>query len=214
MASQTEPKDANKLWDEQQLKERVERARQYKTNSRLSIPYPPRLLLATSLGFLAGAGMGISEGSLKAGYRFRAENAHRLPTSQQGWYFYHKSKNYGMGWGGLKEGVKMGARISFWTGGFFAIEDMFDRWRGTKDFINTVLASLVVSGSFSLWNRFPVATAARTAKTGLAIGLAFGLAQDAVGAAKGRTPGYVEFLLRGRRRGERAEVEQSGGGGV
>lgn len=44
-------------------------------------------------------------------------------------------------------------------------------------------------------DRFPIATAARTAKTGLAIGLAYGLAQDAVGAMRGRRPGYVDFLL-------------------
>ena len=44
-------------------------------------------------------------------------------------------------------------------------------------------------------DRFPMATAARTAKTGLAIGLAYGLAQDAVGAMRGRRPGYVDFIL-------------------
>jgi hypothetical protein len=55
-------------------------------------------------------------------------------------------------------------------------------------------------------DRFPVATAARTAKTGLAIGLVYGLSQDLLGAAKGRTPGYVDFMLRGRRRRRAEEV--------
>lgn len=53
-------------------------------------------------------------------------------------------------------------------------------------------------------DRFPIATAARTAKTGLAIGLVYGLAQDAVGAMRGRRPGYVDFLL-GRGRGGKKE---------
>lgn len=49
-------------------------------------------------------------------------------------------------------------------------------------------------------DRFPVTAAARTAKTGLAFGLVYGLAQDAVGAMRGRQPGYVEFILRGGKR--------------
>ena len=57
-------------------------------------------------------------------------------------------------------------------------------------------------------DRFPITTAARTAKSGLAIGLAYGLAQDAVGAARGRIPGYVEFIQRHTRR--KADIEQSG----
>jgi hypothetical protein len=228
MASQTEPEDIEKLWAEEQVKLRTERAKKAKAEARLSIPYSARLLLATSLSFMAGGALGLSHGAQKSGLRFRAENTHRLPSSQAGWYFYHKSKNYHMALGGVKDGLKMGARISFWTAGFFAIEELFDRYRRTKDFLNTVLASLVVSGSFSLWSRslrrsvaahppfhrlitvavdrFPVATAARTAKTGLAIGLAYGLAQDALGAANGRRPGYVDFMLRGGRQ-RRAEVE-------
>lgn len=46
-------------------------------------------------------------------------------------------------------------------------------------------------------DRFPITTAARTAKTGLAIGVTYGLVQDALFVAKGRRPGYVDFLLRG-----------------
>jgi len=154
---------------------------------------------------VAGLTLGVMHGSQTAGLRFRAENAHRLPTTPTGWYLYHKSKNYTRALGGLKEGVKMGAKIGIWTAGFFSIEDMFDRYRGTKDFINTVIASLSIAGGFSLWNRFPLTTAARTAKTGLAVGLAFGLAQDALGAARGRRPGYVNFILR---RGRRADGEE------
>ena len=57
-----------------------------------------------------------------------------------------------MAFGGVKEGLKMGTKVSFWTIGFFYIEDMFDRYRGTKDFINTVIASLSVAGAFSMWS--------------------------------------------------------------
>ncbi|CAD6442335.1 e5ddae37-a4fc-4505-94b0-79470eaf478e [Sclerotinia trifoliorum] len=173
-----------------------------KLESRMSIPYGARLPLCTSISFVCGMALGISHGSKTAALRFRAENAHRLPTSPTGWYLYHKSKNYHTGLGGVKEGLKMGTRIAFWTAGLLAIEDMCDRWRGRKDVLNTVVASLSVAGGFSLWNRFPITTAARTAKTGLVFGIGYGLVQDAVGYARGRRLGYVDFLMGAGRRGE------------
>ncbi|KAH6669553.1 hypothetical protein B0J14DRAFT_487581 [Halenospora varia] len=190
-----------KAWREEQI-------RQLKIDSRIGLPYGMRLPLTTGIAFLAGASLGVAHGSQTTGLRFRAEHAHRLPTTPTGWYLYHKSKNYHMAMGGVKEGMKMGAKIGFWTAGFFSIEDMFDRYRGTKDFVNTILASLSVAGVFSLWNRFPITTAAKTAKTSLIAGLVYGLAQDALGAAKGRRPGYVDFVLRRARR--KADIETAG----
>ena len=137
------------------LQWREEQIRQLKIDSRFSLPFGMRLPLATSLSFLIGMGLGLSHGSQTAGLRFRAENAHRLPSTPTGWYLYHKSKNYHMAFGGVKEGIKMGAKVSFWTAGFFSIEETFDRYRGTKDFINTVVASLTVAGGFSLWSLSP-----------------------------------------------------------
>jgi len=49
----------------------------------------------------------------------------------------------------------MGGRVSIWTAGFFGIEEMLDRYRGTKDFLNTVLASLSMAGAFSAWSKSP-----------------------------------------------------------
>jgi hypothetical protein len=201
---------------------RAEQIRLLRIDSRFSLPFGMRLPLATSLSFVAGMALGLSHGSQTAGLRFRAENAHRLPQTPTGWYLYHKTKNYHMALGGVKEGLKMGAKISVWTGLFFGIEEMFDRYRRTKDFINTVIASLSVAGAFSLYSmsrplhqpsrltaidRFPLTTAARTAKSGLAVGLVYGLVQDALGAAKGRRPGYVDFILRKGRR--KADIQNS-----
>ena len=134
---------------------RDEQRRQLKIDSRFGLPWGLRFPLAASLSFVAGMALGLSHGSQTAGLRFRAENAHRLPTTSTGWYLYHKSKNYNMALGGVKEGLKMGAKVSFWTAGFFSIEEMFDRYRGTKDFVNTVIASLSVAGGFSLWSLSP-----------------------------------------------------------
>lgn len=99
-------------------------------NDRLSIPYmlrlPTAILFSSFSGFLLGAAHGGSTSAL----RFRAENAHRLPTSQVGWYLYHKSKNYHVMLGGIKEGLRMGFKVGFWSGSFFAMEEAVDRLRG------------------------------------------------------------------------------------
>ncbi|MCJ1321315.1 hypothetical protein MMC15_006659 [Xylographa vitiligo] len=164
--------------------------------SRLSLPFQIRFPATTATGFFAGSFLGVSHGSQTAGLRFRAENTHRLPTSSTGWFLYHKSKNYHMMLGAIKEGLKMGGKVGFWVGGFFAVEEAIDRVRGGRaDFLSTVVAGLSVAGGFSAWHRFPLITAARTAKIGLLSGLAFGLTQDALGLAKGRRPFYVEFVL-------------------
>ncbi|KAG9249273.1 hypothetical protein BJ878DRAFT_531300 [Calycina marina] len=181
---------------------RREHTAELRQNSRFSLPWHVRLPFATSMSFIVGMGLGMSHGSQAAGLRFRAENAHRLPTTPTGWYLYHKSKNYQRAFGGVIEGFRMGAKVSIWTAGFFSIEEMYDRYRGRKDFANTVLASLTVAGAFSAWNQFPITTAARTAKSGLAIGLVYGLAQDAVGLAKGRVPHYLKWTGIGRRKHE------------
>lgn len=127
--------------------------KQLKLDSRMGFPFGMRLPFATVVSFIAGMGLGMSHGSQTAGLRFRAEHAHRLPTTHTGWYLYHKSKNYNMAYGGVIEGLRMGAKVSFWTAGFFSIEELFDRYRGTKDFLNTVIASLSVAGGFSLWSK-------------------------------------------------------------
>lgn len=159
--------------------------------------YELRLRYACIGSFLSGAAMGLSHGGRVAGLRFRAENAHRLPTSEKGWYFYHKSKNYHTLLGGTKEGAKMGLRLGFWVSAFVTMEQAVDQWRGggkRKDFLSTVAAGLGTSGLFSLWSRFPLTTAARTAKTGLWIGLGYGLVQDGFSLLQGRRLGYVEFF--------------------
>jgi hypothetical protein len=128
------------------------RREQLIANSRLSLPTPIRITLATASSFVLGLGLGLSHGSKTAGLRFRAENAHRLPKTPTGWYLYHKSKNYHVALGGVKEGLKMGVKISAWVAAFFYIEDCWDEIRGEKDFLNTVVASLSVAGGFSLWS--------------------------------------------------------------
>ncbi|KAI1384243.1 uncharacterized protein F4822DRAFT_64462 [Hypoxylon trugodes] len=165
-------------------------------DSRLSIPPLIRIPAATLAAFSVGMTLGLAHGSKMAGLRFRAEHAHRLPTTTTGWYLYHKSKNYHLAFGGLKEGVKIGARLSVLSTAIFCAENLFDVYRGTKDLFSTIMASLAVAGGFSVLNRFSAAETARTAKKGLIFGIAYGAAQDVVSLAKGRHVGYVEFIRR------------------
>jgi hypothetical protein len=181
---------------------------------RLSIPFVLRLPLLVAVGGTAGGLLGLIHGANETGLRFRAENAHRLPTTQTGWYLYHKSKNYVAMLGGIKEGVRMAGRQAFWIGVFVGSEEGVDRARGavsriwsgmrendhgevegaSKDFVSTVFAGLGTAGLFSAWHRFPIPTAARLAKTGAKVGLAFGVLQDLTSMMRGRKLGYVDFV--------------------
>jgi len=181
---------------------------------RLSLPLAIRLPFSITLASFAGFALGTYKGSEEHGLRFRAENAHRFPTTQTGWFLYHKSKNYHMALGGIKEGFRMAWRQGFWVGVFMGTEECIDRGRagvarairgvedgeraitGNRDFLSSVLAGLSTAGLFSVWNRFPVPTAARVAKMGIKAGLGYGLLQDAVSIWRGRRLGYVEFVKR------------------
>jgi hypothetical protein len=183
-------------------------------SNRLSIPFVLRLPILVTVGGTAGGLLGLIHGANESGLRFRAENAHRLPTTQTGWYLYHKSKNYVAMLGGIKEGVRMAGRQAFWVGVFVGSEEGVDRARGavsriwsgmrendhgevdgaSKDFVSTVFAGLGTAGLFSAWHRFPIPTAARLAKTGAKAGLAFGLLQDIASMMRGRRLGYVDFV--------------------
>ncbi|KAI1652789.1 hypothetical protein F4813DRAFT_376809 [Daldinia decipiens] len=121
-------------------------------DSRLSIPPLIRIPAAASTAFGVGMTLGLAQGSKMAGLRFRAEHAHKLPTTTTGWYLYHKSKNYHLAYGGLKEGFKVGARLSVLSTSMFCAENLFDVYRGTKDLFSTVMASLAVAGGFSFWS--------------------------------------------------------------
>jgi hypothetical protein len=125
----------------------------YYHESRLSLPAPLRIPMAAGLAYFAGFTLGTAQGGKMAGLQFRAEHAHKLPTSTTGWFLYHKSKNYQMAYGGLREGFRMGIKVSFWTTAMFAIEQMFDSYRGTADIFNTVTSCVTVAGGFSLWSK-------------------------------------------------------------
>ncbi|KAI4117896.1 MAG: hypothetical protein LQ345_001959 [Seirophora villosa] len=162
---------------------------------RLSSYFTDRFLLGSAFAFIGGGILGGYHGSTMASLRFRAENSHRFPTTTTGWYQYHKSKNYNCMLRAVKEGLRLGPRLAGWTGGFFLLEELVDRWRLKRDAISSVVAALTLSSLFSLRHRFNFATHLRTARVGLVAGLAYGVAQDILSLARGRRVGYVDTVF-------------------
>lgn len=87
----------------------------------------PTLLLipvcAASFGFASG----LLSGGKKSSLQFLAENAHRQPTTLQGWYFYNKTKNYRVALAAARTGISTAAKLGAWTSAFVAIKEGGDR---------------------------------------------------------------------------------------
>lgn len=118
---------------------------------RLGIEFGKRLPYATMSAFSTGLALGYYHGSKKAGLVFRAENAHRFPTTSTGWFQYHKTKNYIGVVGGVKDGMKMGFKLGAGALAFCLFEETVDYARhDERDFLSTVTAGLSFSGIYSL----------------------------------------------------------------
>jgi len=86
-----------------------------------------RYFILPASAAIVGTLIGAVRGSRRASLRFLAENAHRPPTTVQGWYFYNKTKNYrrmaaGLQGGGLNA-MKLGLAALVWVG----LEDGLER---------------------------------------------------------------------------------------
>jgi len=82
------------------------------THNAAYFAIPKNVLAVPAFAFTYGAMTGSIRGSRLAGLRFAAENAHRAPTTLNGWYFYQKTKNYRVILGGLKGGVLEGLKLA------------------------------------------------------------------------------------------------------
>jgi len=188
-------------------------------NERLSIPFIIRAPLLLTSSFVVGFSLGGAYGGPIAAYRYRAENAHRLPTTQAGWYLYHKSKNYHSIVGGAKEGVKLGGVLCGWATIFMCCEEVVDRSRGRifakadddvaygqRDTASTVVAAMSTAGIYSWKKGLDKFTAARMAKIALKYSLLYGMVQDLAASLRGNRPAYVDWVLR-KSLGERPAIE-------
>lgn len=125
------------------------------TPPRLGIDIEKRLPYTALSAFSVGLGIGSQNGARKAAYQFRAENAHRFPTTSTGWFQYHKTKNYKSIVGGVFEGFRLGSKLGLGAMAFCLFEETVDCARhDRRDFISTVIAGLSFSGVYSLIGLF------------------------------------------------------------
>ncbi|KJA24515.1 hypothetical protein HYPSUDRAFT_135875 [Hypholoma sublateritium FD-334 SS-4] len=133
---------------------------------RLTIPR--RVLVVPATAFVVGTAIGIMRGGRAASLRFLAENAHRPPTTVQGWYFYKKTKNYRVMLGALKGAGAEAGKLTGLGLAYVGIEEGLVRagWAPAKDVGAAVGTALV----FSTVYRLPVVMARRTVVLALAVG--------------------------------------------
>jgi hypothetical protein len=178
-------------------------------HERLSMPpnirWPVMLITTTGYGF----GLGATIGGRKAADRYRAMNAHRLPSTQAGWYLYHRSKSYHTTLGAVKEGVRFGGVLSIWASMFMLAEEGLDHARarifakkneevalGQRDALDTTLAALMTAGLYTRWHRMDVFATSNMARMAVKYGLLYGLLQDAVSTFRGERPAYISWIAR------------------
>jgi len=150
--------------------------------SEIRLNVPPRVLQVGTTAFVLGSAMGLVRGGREASMRFLAENAHRPPTTVQGWYFYKKTKNYRVLLGGLKGAGKESARLTALSLGFVGMEQAFTHVG--LDNMREIGAATATAAGFSLLcesvkklrgmadvlDRLPMHMAGRTVVLGAVVG--------------------------------------------
>jgi hypothetical protein len=100
-----------------------------------------------------GTAIGLVRGSRAAGLRFLAENAHRPPSTVQGWYFYNKTKNYKMMLGGLSKAGTDATKLGFTALAWVTFEEGFNQvgWDGIGE-IGAGIGTAGVFAGICKWN--------------------------------------------------------------
>lgn len=122
--------------------------------NRIGLEPLKRITLITASASFWGFILGGVIGSRQSGMQYLAENAHRLPKTTEGWYFYHKKKNYRMIYGALSKGAVYSAKTGAMVALFEALEASADFYRGGADLFNSVGAGLASGGIFSVASKF------------------------------------------------------------
>nr|ODN82550.1 hypothetical protein L203_05359 [Cryptococcus depauperatus CBS 7841] len=92
----------------------------------ISLVVPSNLILLPISASLVGFSIGLVRGGSRARLRFLAENAHRQPTTVQGWashYFYTKTRNYRVLKGSIIAGVRYAIALGGATGAYVLLDE-------------------------------------------------------------------------------------------
>jgi hypothetical protein len=171
-------------------------------NNRLSRPGGARLAFYFTNSLAVFWVIGFLRARRFAAHQFLAENSHRLPTSDAGWYLYHRAKNYQVVWRGIKGGMKTGftgAGMAFLYG---FMEEFWDQdVRGGKvDAGGSLFAGTVTAGAFAMTKKVRRRQAWRYLRVGMGLGLMSGILQDLLRWSRGAPPWYFERLHEQRRK--------------
>ncbi|KAJ1678985.1 hypothetical protein EV182_002962 [Spiromyces aspiralis] len=168
---------------------------QDKTYCRIHLRPADRLVVVTAnaafWGFLVGAYLG----GRQSAFQYLAERAHRLPTTVQGWYYYHKWKNYRVAIGAFKRGSYYAARISSVCIAYEGLEMIADYSQSEVNALSSFIAGTGTGVLASLWARLPRSSAKRAITSGALVGCAIGLTQDLAHWQQGRPPRYLKCIL-------------------
>ncbi|KAI3404842.2 hypothetical protein KGF56_002359 [Candida oxycetoniae] len=165
-----------------------------KKNERFHLFPKDRIEALTSTGALVGVMIGFYEGVKKSAARYLVENAHRLPTTKGGWYFYHKRKNYEMIVGGMSSGIKTGVTFGGFLAALSLLEYSLDFARGQIDFINTTVSCFIGTGLYTRYKQLNIIPARKMVIRGTIAGLLLGLVEDAMINARSGKVWYIEEL--------------------
>lgn len=159
---------------------------------RMFLPPQIRLPLLGVLSGMAGCLQGLTSGYKQGSLQFFAENAHRLPNSKNGWFFYHRQKSYYCFQKAFKASLRRGFKISAGVTSIFAVEAYLDYVRGMCDFANTFMA--LTFGGWCLSNYYGMTSIQSRSMIlrGAKLGLFLGLAQDIVTQLNGGKIWYME----------------------
>ncbi|KAG0091150.1 hypothetical protein BGZ92_001384 [Podila epicladia] len=166
--------------------------------NRIGLEPVKRITLITASASFWGFILGGVIGSRQSGMQYLAENAHRLPKTTEGWYFYHKKKNYRMIYGALSKGAVYSAKTGAMVALFEVLEASADFYRGGADLFNSVAAGLASGGIFSVANKLPRQSSKHAVMLGAGYGLVSGSLQDLSSFLKGTPVWYLPQSLKER----------------
>ena len=143
---------------------------------------PPELRFwwyATALSAFSGGFLGAMATVHQSSLQYTVEHAHAKPSTQQGWYIYHRRKNFVLLWQFLKQGGYYGGKFGAWMGLFFGVDVALDVVRRQRiEWWHGPVAGLTVTGLFNTVYGFWRQPA--LVKPSLMMGLGTGLAYSAV----------------------------------
>jgi hypothetical protein len=141
------------------------------------IPSPPpaELWYVGRNTFMASLGGGIISGLVSArntSLQYTAENAHKKPTTKQGWFYYHRTKNYKIIFNFFRSSLFGSLKYGSLIGSFFFLDVSFNMLEGEVRYFHSPLAGLAISSLFSFANRLPKSYSSTAKVYGLACGAA------------------------------------------